>query len=586
MNYTFRKIGIVATVCTMALFAASCEKSEFQEEGLGHVPGVVRTISADAGLPATTNSDKAFLDLNDMNKVKWEASDVLNFNGTNISVSSIYSNGETARFTGEARALQNSDQTKDIYWAVYPAVLAENASGYVPANFSTTGLTVNFPASQSYDPTNDATLINQYSFMAAYSEVDAGSSHIDMQMRNLGAVLHLELSPAAGQANTHVSRIEFTTTDGALAGNFTIGTDATTVTAASSAAKILTVYLSTSNVKYVDIAGGADVYVVLPPMNNKQLTMKIYNDEGRLMQKDASGVEFERNKIYTATINDVNFDKTDPYFSVSDANKVLFALGNLQWSAKNGGSTATTHKVADGTTKAGTWRFSEHQWDVLLNGNNNISSTYSGWIDLFGWGTSGYNGQNPYKTNTNDNDYLAHNLIGSYKNYDWGIYNEIYNPQTQATDAPGTWRTLTVSEWDYVLFKRATNSGAKNSSDAKRYAKAYVNNVRGLILLPDNWETSTYTLSKYDTKNAAYTTNKISAAQWSILEKAGAIFLPTTRYRDGTKIDPDSSIEDANYWSTTYDAQHPGFDNGDVYINTGCHRHFGHAVRLARDVQY
>ena len=179
-------------------------------------------------------------------------------------------------------------------------------------------------------------------------------------------------------------------------------------------------------------------------------------------------------------------------------------------------------------------------------------------------------------TSGTEGDYINKSLTGTYANYDWGIFNEIYNPKTQLTDAPGTWRTLTVAEWRYVLFTRATVSG-------KRYAKAYVNGVRGLILFPDQWSTSTYPISKYDTKSAAFTSNNISAADWTILENAGAIFLPTTRYRDGRAIDPDSSINDANYWSTTYDAQHPGFDNGDVYINTGCKRHFGHAVRLVKD---
>jgi len=47
--------------------------------------------------------------------------------------------------------------------------------------------------------------------------------------------------------------------------------------------------------------------------------------------------------------------------------------GNLQYQA---------------TTK--TWRFADQQYHVIGMDNEKISETYSGWIDLFGWGTSGY----------------------------------------------------------------------------------------------------------------------------------------------------------------------------------------------------
>jgi hypothetical protein len=60
-------------------------------------------------------------------------------------------------------------------------------------------------------------------------------------------------------------------------------------------------------------------------------------------------------------------------FSVSEGKQVLFSKGNLQYQA---------------TTK--TWRFAEHQYDVIGKDNEKISETYSGWIDLFGWATSGY----------------------------------------------------------------------------------------------------------------------------------------------------------------------------------------------------
>ena len=82
-------------------------------------------------------------------------------------------------------------------------------------------------------------------------------------------------------------------------------------------------------------------------------------------------------------------------FSVSEGNYVCFSKGNLQYQSSTN-----------------TWRFADHQYDVIGSDNHNISSTYSGWIDLFGWGTSGYNHgavcYQPWSTSTTDADYYAY----------------------------------------------------------------------------------------------------------------------------------------------------------------------------------
>lgn len=60
-------------------------------------------------------------------------------------------------------------------------------------------------------------------------------------------------------------------------------------------------------------------------------------------------------------------------FSVAKDRQVAFSKGNLQYRASTD-----------------TWRFAENQYDYIGNGNANKSATYDGWIDLFGWGTSGF----------------------------------------------------------------------------------------------------------------------------------------------------------------------------------------------------
>ena len=241
---------------------------------------------------------------------------------------------------------------------------------------------------------------------------------------------------------------------------------------------------------------------------------------------------------------------TDAVFSVSETSKVLFSPGNLQWSAKNGGSTATNHAVAGGGTAPGTWRFAPHQYDTIGINNTNASSTYGGWIDLFGWATSGWDNTsvyedairfNPWDTATgmsSGNGYGPYNftiyspidITGANANYDWGVYNAIFNPKTNTTDPPGTWRTPTIYEWRYVT------GMAINYQDPRRrtgsgllYAHANVAGVNGLILLPDNWSPATYTFVRPNGRlnmGVDYSDNVISSANWSRLENAGCVFLP------------------------------------------------------------
>ena len=140
--------------------------------------------------------------------------------------------------------------------------------------------------------------------------------------------------------------------------------------------------------------------------------------------------------------------KEPPVVSDGYSSRVEFSHGNLQYSTKNGGSSYTTHVVAGGGTEIDTWRFATNQWDYIGSANSNASSTYSGWIDLFGWGTSGYHNTNdqynthsyPFHTANTISGTRTYNeygyspstnmtdayLTGTSANYDWGVYNSIY----------------------------------------------------------------------------------------------------------------------------------------------------------------
>ena len=272
-------------------------------------------------------------------------------------------------------------------------------------------------------------------------------------------------------------------------------------------------------------------------------------------------------------------------FSVSLTKKVRFSQGNLQYKAVG------THPVADGGTAVGKWRFANNQWDVIGETNSQISRSYNGWIDLFGWGTSGYH--NPDDTNNVYNqpysrsDFVVRDsfnyygygpsinmpdtdLIGTSAYYDWGIYNTIVN----GGENNYHWRTLTRHELDYLLDWRQGHS--------EKRGKGTVNGVNGLILLPDNWtlpEGLTFVPGNDDWLNT------YDVEQWTLMEEAGAVFLPAAGIRLSKFVGGVNYY--GNYWLVNSDSGWAAFYyefNQDWEQLTTCLRYYGHSVRLVKDV--
>lgn len=169
---------------------------------------------------------------------------------------------------------------------------------------------------------------------------------------------------------------------------------------------------------------------------------------------------------------------------------------------------------------------------------------------------------------------MKNDLTGAFENCDWG-----YNMILGGGYTPKQWRTLTKDEWNYVLNSRTTSSGI-------RYAKAKVNSVSGIILLPDDWNDSFYSLSNTNTASAGFTSNVISESAWNTLEVHGAVFLPFTGFRQGTTVDPPTSY--GYYWTAScYSANeaHQLVFGGSIVTMDRNYRYYGYAVRLVRNVQ-
>lgn len=216
-------------------------------------------------------------------------------------------------------------------------------------------------------------------------------------------------------------------------------------------------------------------------------------------------------------------------FSVKNDRKVCFSKGNLQYQASTN-----------------TWRFAENQYDFIGEDNINAASDYEGWVDLFCWGTSGYNHgavcYQPWSTTIGDENYYAYGDVDKDLSDDSGKADWGYNPIINGGNTENQWRTLKQYEWGYLLNDRSTESGI-------RYAKAVVNGINGLIVVPDNWSDSIYSLNQPNCEEGNYIDNIIDSTEWATkLEVNGAVFLPAA----GLRIEDIYSNGDfGNYWSAS-----------------------------------
>lgn len=255
------------------------------------------------------------------------------------------------------------------------------------------------------------------------------------------------------------------------------------------------------------------------------------------------------------------FCTEQPTFSPDNVSeKVIFSKGNLQYQPSTN-----------------TWRFAEHQYDLIEYPDySNISSGYTGWIDLFGWGT----GNHPTDTSMDKENYKTY--------VDWGN-------NTIDMDAPNTWFLLHSSNWRYILYVRPNAD--------KLFGCATIDGIHGLVLLPDNWEKPSkvsFTPSTelgliYDTEiwnsnryfnvpGDNFNHNNYTISEWQIMEASGAVFLPAVGWRKGvTWYNYNYS---GSYWtaesSTDTTSYHISFGPQDVSWYLGEYNYCGLSVRLVR----
>jgi hypothetical protein len=213
--------------------------------------------------------------------------------------------------------------------------------------------------------------------------------------------------------------------------------------------------------------------------------------------------------------------------SADGSKKIRFSKGNLQY-----------HAVKD------EWRFAENQWDFVgEEGNMSAAPDYDGWIDLFAWGTSGYDGKYPYANdictecgvNFGNSGYDITNT-----NYDWGVYNAISNGGGRS----GIWHTMTDSEWYYLERYR-------DNADSLR-GLATVAGKHGMVLLPEYWDLKAYPVNP---DFSEYTDNVYTEGEWKVMEELGAVFFVGAgvvgEWDLGDRVDDDAYTGDFGCYTTS-----------------------------------
>ena len=308
------------------------------------------------------------------------------------------------------------------------------------------------------------------------------------------------------------------------------------------------------------------------------------------------------------------------YFTVMQGKKVQIAPGNLQYQASTSTFRFAEHQYdfVGGTTSGDTPTTCGNVYENNVKCNNMlIGDSYTGWIDLFGWGT----GSNPTETSPDNED---------YENFDdWGGHIGDNN-----------WRTLNVLEYlcllgyfdndmmtgtlealgyvDYIRYQKSGPCTITENPSRDGDQPAVV--AYGMVILPDYWTPPTGCSFNYGETNFItdpsdpeyftlegnwneYDLNVYTKDQWSAMETAGAVFLPSAGYRECgyTESDPtvpvhrfiDTHDETMLYWSINpYYGAHPANvlvagssiglyheEEGRMGASTGV------SVRLVKDIQ-
>lgn len=360
--------------------------------------------------------------------------------------------------------------------------------------------------------------------------------------------------------------------------------------------------------------------------------------------KPASPLTLFRAQGYRAS---ASFDTSVPEFRFkidAEGHYVVIAPGNLmahiseyhydEDSPAGGYATADEWKFGGyleyvgGIENAGNYLFA----NAGMAGSASATALIGKWVDLFSWqgvsvdikahGLVNYYTDGEDRTLSNNAEKWHGNVAGET------VYTGCWetkpgNPSTDLGDyihisngGAYSWRTMTSSEWYYLLNSR-TGSTIGTTSGA-RHGRVTIAGVCGLLVFPDGitWRTTeqggsancgttglnTAMTAIADDKGVPTNLNvngssyydftiSYDTADMATMAQAGIIFLPSAGYRFGNKIGGPGHY--GYYWSSQstpgtnakYYADYLIFNMNLVQANYPYHRFRGRSVRLVRDVE-
>lgn len=587
----------MALILVMAF--TSCKKTE---------EGKSENAMFRASTANVTSSDKTFVGQLDGHKfVMWNENDAIKVFTRTASPFSVEASVLTTDENAKPEVLFYGDvRESDVYYAYYPAGKISNLE-------AGNKIHVTLPETQAY--TEGGFAGNTYPMWAFNSEKY-------FNFHSTCAILGIQLN---GNAKVGSIVLSSKSADEPLAG--TVEIDAAAFNPSSPSytftekKQSVTLSCGEQGVQLTESAN-ATFYFVIPANSYNGIKVVVNDLQGnKLGEKETSNnLPMAAETIYKMDPFTVNAEEPTPgvegQFTInSTGGKVVFAPGNLYY-------------LPNATTK---WQFAPKQYESLPTAPQ-MTTSQSADRDLFGWGTSGYDNTandplahhfQPWdilgdwnwspETNYNVHGYgptatpqggtdIGGNGVDVNRNYDWGYYNDIYNPSTKHVDEAGTWRVLTggaQGEVRYIFETRSTqtNLGVPNA----RYAKATIlgvgasgADVKGLIAFPDvyNHPEGVAVPNNINVGTSSFSGNKYSSADWDKMDLAGAVFLPEGgRYEEKTYA---VYMGNVNYWTAThlYYPKDPGTsaymlyvtDSGADFFDTSWRRSNGMHVRLVKDV--
>lgn len=325
---------------------------------------------------------------------------------------------------------------------------------------------------------------------------------------------------------------------------------------------------------YINVgAANNDKFVVLIPSTKLATTVLFDSDGISGYMRFLNGIQ--KSKFYANSDGSALSFMSDPQvetckglFSVDGtkvgSNTVIkkmvrFSPGNLQYN----------------DNESVKWRFAEHQWDYVGKWNTN------GWVDLFGWGTwSGTREQwNPL------------NISDDYEEYQW------HGDATFQYELAGhdDWYTPSKDEFVWLIGHYTSNPGSQ-CREGNRFLNAIITvgnkNYDGIIIFPDGYNggIGNYSYNNYDGERT-----KVSAADWSLMEAAGAVFLPVAGKRVVSSVSGVGNYGSLDYlgycwsytpdgydWAYYVDFRADAFVGHSVNPRGATYRFYGQSVRLVR----